>query len=349
MFHYRDQLLLQLNSGSGAQGSLSFYRTRKNPRGGPDGGEGGRGGSIYFKADSQLRDFESLKKIKTYKAGNGDNGMGQLKSGKNGKDLIISIPVGTVVKNTKQQILRDFTKEKTELFLKGGRGGHGNAFFKNSLNQAPRYFQKGEKGQTQKVILELKPVVDIALIGKVNTGKSSFFNLASNAESKIADYPYTTLTPHIGQLHFEEPHFFVMDIPGLEKTASQNIFKGLSFLRSIQRATLLLHFLDATKKDFLKDLKEIDTELKIFDKESLGTYFEKLSLKKKFYILTKVDQINKKEILKNHVQKMCLKKGEKLFFLSNKTKKGFKDIMKACYAELKAQKLSKKPVRGSKT
>ena len=350
MFNYQDQLLLNLSSGSGAQGAVSFYRTRKNPRGGPDGGDGGQGGSIYFKADPQLRDFENLKKQKNYRAGNGENGAGQLKSGKNGKDLTLFIPIGTVIKNLKQEILRDFPKAKTELFLKGGQGGHGNAFFKNSLNQAPRHFQKGQKGQTQKVILELKPVVDIALIGKVNTGKSSFFNLSSGGKSKIASYPYTTLRTHVGELNFSEPHFFVMDIPGLEKNASQTVFKGLSFLRAIQRARLLLHFLDATKKDFLKDLKEIDLELKAFDKAGLkerpGTYFEKLSLKKRFYILTKSDELDKnrgwKEQAQKLAQKIPLKKGEAVFFLSNKSKKGWDEIMQACHAELKTQRLSQK-------
>ena len=132
MFSYRDQLLLRLSSGSGGQGALSFYRTRKNPRGGPDGGDGGRGGSIYFKASSQLSGFETLKKIRSYKAGNGSQGSGQLKAGKNGKDCIISIPVGTVVKNKDQQILRDFPKAKTELFLEGGRGGAAMLFLKTA-------------------------------------------------------------------------------------------------------------------------------------------------------------------------------------------------------------------------
>ena len=333
MFSYNDQISLSLSSGNGGTGALSFYRTKKNPRGGPDGGDGGKGGSIIFSSSNQISGFESFKNIKKYRASSGENGGKQLKTGKRGKDIILTLPLGTVIRNTQGQILKDFIAVKQELFLEGGRGGRGNAFFKNSLNQAPRHFQKGEKGTNQRVILELKPLVDIAIIGKVNTGKSSFLNLVTKAKSKVASYPYTTLAPHIGQLKHVASPCFVMDIPGLEKGASKNIFKGLSFLRSLQRAKLLLHFIDSSSEKPLEDLLEIEEELKSFDKKYSESYFQKLSKKTCFYVLTKTDVLDSKKSLSSVLKKIKIKKNQKTFTLSNKSKKGLKELL----SEIKKQ------------
>ncbi|MDE0092027.1 MAG: GTPase ObgE [Oligoflexia bacterium] len=327
MFNYKDQILLNLISGSGGNGALSFYRTRKNPRGGPDGGDGGAGGSILLSSSNRLNGFEHLKKLKKYKAGSGAKGGKQLKNGKNGEDIILSLPLGTIIRNRHNQILKDFITDKTEVFLKGGRGGRGNAFFKTSLNQAPRQFQKGEKGKSQQVILELKPLIDIAVIGKVNTGKSSFFNLTTKAKSKVAVYPYTTLVPHIGQLRQISQSCFLMDIPGLELGASQSVFKGLSFLRSIQRAKILLHFIDSCSKGPLEDLLEINQELQAFDQQYSESYFQKLTQKPKIYVLTKHDELNSKKALEEVVKKITVGKNQKIMPLSNKTKKGLKELL----------------------
>jgi len=329
LFHYRDQLLLSLVSGSGGDGCVSFYRTKKNPRGGPDGGDGGAGGSVIFISSSRINSFEHLKKIKTYIAGSGGFGGRQLKKGKTGKNFILNLPLGTLVRNAQGQILKDFPSAKKEVFLKGGRGGRGNAFFKTSLNQAPRQFQKGEKGQSQKVVLELKPLIQIAIIGKVNTGKSSFFNLVTKAKSKVADYPYTTLVPHIGQLKNFSERCWIMDIPGLDKGASQSALNGLAFLRSIQRSKLLLHFIDSTCDQFLADKKEIEEELKAFDKKQSDSYFKNLSRKKMFFILTKTDKMENETQLSHLIKRFPLKKNQKVIPLSNKTKKGLKDILSA--------------------
>ena len=327
MFDYKDQISLHLASGSGGNGALSFSRTKKNPRGGPDGGDGGSGGAILFASSNKLSGFEHLKKPKKYKAGKGGDGGRQLKSGKTGQDVVLDLPIGTLIRNNQGQILKDFTSAKQEVFLEGGRGGRGNAFFKNSLNQAPRQFQKGEKGKTQKVILELKPLIDIAIVGKVNTGKSSFFNLTARARSKTALYPYTTLTPHIGQLKYFSQDCFLMDIPGLEQGASQNIFKGLSFLRSIQRAKLLLHFIDSSSAGPLEDLIEIQKELKLFDKKYSEKPFQKLGNKACFYVLTKTDALSSKQILSFLIKKIQLQKNKKIFTLSNKTKDGLQELL----------------------
>ena len=334
MFKYNDQILLELSSGSGGDGMLSFHRTRKNPRGGPDGGDGGQGGAVIFQSSSKVSSFEHLKKSAKYKAESGGGGGKQLKHGRKGKDIVITVPIGTLIKNIQNQILIDFNRAKQEVFLEGGSGGRGNAFFKNSLNQAPRYFQKGKKGESEKTILELKPLIDIAVIGKVNTGKSSFFNLVTRASSKVASYPYTTLAPHIGRLKMMEKNHFIMDIPGLESGAAGSLFKGLSFLRSIQRAGILLHFLDSQAEDILKDLKEIEKDLSAFDKKYSESYFEKLSGKKKFYVITKVDQLEKNKQVKSKIQKIKLKKNQEIFFISNKTKKGIKKLLQALKTEL---------------
>ena len=327
MFDYKDQMSLSLNSGAGGNGALSFYRTKKNPRGGPDGGDGGRGGSIIFASSNKLSGFEHLKKIKLYKAGSGGNGGRQLKTGKTGSDILLELPLGTLIRNSQGQILKDFITVRREVFLEGGRGGRGNAFFKNSLNQAPRQFQKGEKGKSQKIILELKPLVDIAIIGKVNAGKSSFFNLVTRAKSKTAVYPYTTLAPHIGQLKPFSQACFLMDIPGLERGGHKNIFKGLSFLRSLQRAKILLSFIDSSSKSPLEDLLEMDQELQAFDKKYSDSYFQKLGQKPCFYVLTKTDALPSKKALTAVIKQIRFKKNQKIFTLSNKTKKGLKELL----------------------
>jgi len=334
MFHYKDQILLHVASGAGGQGMLSFHRTKKQARGGPDGGDGGKGGSLIFQSSATVSDFEHLKRGKLYKAPAGANGGKGLKKGRDGKDLLLFVPVGSVIKNNKNQILIDFDKKKTEVLLEGGAGGRGNAFFKTSRNQAPRHFQKGEKGRPLKLTLELKPLIDIALIGKVNTGKSSFFNLTTRAKSKVGSYPYSTLTPHIGQMKATDSTCFIMDLPGLDKGATESSAKGLSFLRSIQRAKILLHFLDS-QEDFLKSLKEIEEELSFFDKKHSDSFFKKLSRKKKFYIITKIDQDVNPAKLKAEVKKIRLKKNEKVFFISNKTKQGLEECLQALKTELK--------------
>lgn len=334
MFNYNDQVSIKAISGDGGSGLASFLRTKKQARGGPDGGDGGRGGDVFLQSSFTVSDFEHLKPIRTYRASGGAKGGNQLKNGKNGKDLKIFIPVGTLVKNINSQVLMDFDREKKERLLIGGEGGKGNAFFKSSRNQAPRRFQKGKKGETLPLILELKPLIDLALIGKVNTGKSSFFNLTTRSQSKVGAYPYSTLVPHIGQLKVTEESCFIMDTPGLERGASKSLSQGLSFLRSIQRAKILLHFLDSGQA-FLKDINDINQELEKFDKKHSSSLFTKLSSKKRFYIISKADQLKNKTDTQNKIKTIKLKKQEKLFFISNKTKEGLTELIEVLKKELK--------------
>lgn len=323
-------MLLDVSSGSGGDGCLSFCSTRTKPRSGPDGGDGGAGGAFLFQSSSRYKDFEHLKKSFRFTADSGKSGQSQLKKGSKGQDLILPIPIGTLIKNQKDQILKDFPKAKTDVFLEPGRGGRGNAFFKTSLNQAPRQFQKGEKAVSQKVILELKPCVQVAIIGKVNAGKSSFFNLVTKAKSKVASYPYTTLSPYIGQLKHLNTSCFIMDIPGLQKGASYHVHQGLSFLRSIQRASLLLHFIDSQSQDPFADQQEIINELKAFDEKYSNTYFKKLSQIKRFYVFTKEDQKHNISDLKNHIKSKYTKAEQKdFFFISNTEQRGVSKCLQA--------------------
>ena len=273
---------------------MSFHRTRTQPRGGPDGGDGGKGGDVLFKATIHVKDFEHLKKTRSLKAEDGRVGGSQLKKGAVGKDLIVRVPVGTVLRDEKNRVLRDFSQSLEDVFLEGGRGGHGNHFFKNSKDQAPRKFQKGEKGKLKKVTLEYKPLIDVAIIGKVNAGKSSFFNLVTRRKSPVASYPYTTLIPYEGEIK-ENKGSFLLDIPGLEKAASLSEKKGLCFLRACQRSKILLHFLNSESETVKEDREELEQELKNFDKKHYDNYFEKLSKKPMFYVFSKSDSLMKKK------------------------------------------------------
>ncbi len=334
MFHYRDRLSLELSSGDGGDGLLSFFRSTKSPRGGPDGGDGGNGGALIFAVSSKVSSLDHLRKKTKYSAETGNPGGKQLKKGRKGKDLVLNLPIGTLIRNDKGQILKDFIKAQKEIFLKGGSGGHGNAFFKTSSCQAPGITQKGQKGQSQKVILEYKPLIYIAIVGKTNAGKSSFFNLATSSQSKEAPYPYTTLVPHIGQIkNAREKPLIIMDIPGIEKGASQSEIKGLSFLRTVQRAEILLQFIDGSFQP-LKDKEEMEMEFKAFDKSQTDNYFKPLSRKKIFFILSKTDQL-KSSKLKKLMRLISLEKDQKIFPLSNKSKLGLKAILQAIRKEVK--------------
>ena len=329
MFHYRDRIDLDLVSGSGGPGALSFFRLIGKPRGGPDGGDGGRGGDIVFMSSHRLSRFEPLLlRQKRISAGQGKAGGSALKKGKKGEDFILKIPIGTVIKDQKGTILRDFNREQREVFLRGGKGGRGNSFFKNSRNQAPQTVQKGEAGLRSKVFLELKPMAQLALIGKTNSGKSSFFNLITRAKSKIGAYPYTTLVPYIGKL--KKLPLFVVDIPGLEKGAGQSDSKGRCFLRTVQRVDLLLFFLDSSSENLLQDKRELEQEMNLFDSAQKETYFKAFRQKSVFFILSKTDKLkNQGQQLKEIEQTIPLKAGQKLFPLSNKSGSGLSEILSA--------------------
>ena len=329
MFHYQDRLTFTCVSGRGGPGAVSFRRNRQTARGGPDGGDGGRGGRVVFSSKSGLKGFGHLKQRKRFSAAAGGAGESRLKTGAKGEDIIIPVPVGTVLRDESACLLRDFRRPGTFVLLKGGVGGKGNAEFKTSLNQAPRRFQKGGPGREKKIILEFKPLIKAGLIGRANGGKSTFFNTLTGARSPTADYPYTTLTPYYGRIKNLSPENILMDIPGISQGAHKEPERGLSFLRSLQRAVLLIHFIDSTAGDPLALQKELKKELTAFDKKFSEPAFSLLSEKKRLTVLTKIDLLkNPMDVLRRFPESL------RVFTLSNRTGEGIKELSAAIKREL---------------
>jgi GTP-binding protein len=247
-----DEAFITVQSGDGGRGCVSFRREKFIPRGGPDGGDGGKGGDVIIKSTSQRRTLYPFRFKREFKAKNGGHGQGRQKTGKKGEDLIIEIPPGTLIKDAEtNDLLKDFT-QPGEVFIvaKGGRGGQGNHRFKTSTHRAPRFAQPGEPGQFLKLKLELKLIADVGLIGLPNAGKSTLISAISSATPKVADYPFTTLTPNLGvvQTGWGEP-FVVADIPGLIEGAHNGAGLGIRFLRHIERTHILVHLIDASAID----------------------------------------------------------------------------------------------------
>lgn len=266
-----DEALITVQSGDGGRGCVSLRREKHVPRGGPDGGDGGKGGDVILKSSLHRRTLYPFQFKRQFKAKNGAHGQGKQKTGKNGPDLIIEIPPGTLVKDAdNNEILKDFTAAgDSYTVVRGGKGGLGNAHFKTSTNRAPRYAQPGQAGQLRKLKLELKLLADVGIIGLPNAGKSTLISKISSASPKIADYPFTTLTPTLGVVETEwgEP-FVVADIPGLIEGAHQGAGLGTQFLRHIERTRILIHMVDAANIDMdhpLNDYVTVNKELKSFN------------------------------------------------------------------------------------
>lgn len=251
-----DSVEIVLSSGDGGKGAVSFRREKYVPLGGPDGGDGGKGGDVIIICDNNAHTLANFKGKKKLAAQNGADGEKKNKSGKGGANLEIPVPQGTQIIDTQsKEVLADMTKEgQRELLLKGGKGGLGNTHFKSAKNQRPDYAQKGIKGQSVRVRLELKLIADVGLVGFPNVGKSTLISVLSNAKPEIADYEFTTLTPKLGLVEVDENHSFVMaDIPGIIKGASGGKGLGLAFLKHIERTSFLLFVLDSERKMSLKE------------------------------------------------------------------------------------------------
>ena len=241
-----------LEAGNGGKGSVHFRREKFVPKGGPDGGDGGRGGHIIFLTDSNLHTLQDIRYRKKYKAEDGSNGGGSRKTGKCGQDIIIKVPVGTLIREKKSKdIIADLIEDNSSFILcKGGRGGHGNIRYKTSTNQAPRVSQPGEKGESGVYEIELKILADVGLVGLPNAGKSTLLSKLSSARPKIANYPFTTLEPSLGIVKYGEYNSFVMaDIPGLIEGASEGKGLGHQFLRHVERNKILLFLIDSQDSD----------------------------------------------------------------------------------------------------
>lgn len=287
-----DQVNLFLKSGKGGSGSVSFRREKYIPRGGPDGGDGGRGGHVFLRTVSSCYSLVDFRNRKHLSAGNGIGGSGRNKKGADGEDLHIVLPVGTIVKNADtSEVIVDLSKPDIEyLLLPGGRGGLGNAHFKSSTNQTPRYAQPGEPGQSIQVILELKLVASVGLVGFPNSGKSTLISKISNAKPKIADYPFTTLVPNLGVVDFRQQSLVVADIPGLIEGAHLGTGMGITFLKHIERTELLVLVIDP----FSSSSIEPEEQLSILINE-LSQYNRSLLRKKKFVALNKSDLLTNPE------------------------------------------------------
>jgi GTP-binding protein len=260
---FLDQAKIYLQSGNGGPGCVSFRREKFIDRGGPDGGNGGKGGDVIFHAVPDVNTLIDFRYQQHFKAQSGSNGMGQNRSGVGGKDIIIKVPIGTQVLHEDQEtILMDFTTPGEQVvFLKGGDGGFGNAHYKSSTNQAPRRFTPGWPGQEMAVWLRLKLIADAGIVGLPNAGKSTFLAACSNAKPKIADYPFTTLHPNLGVVKVGDGDFVLADIPGLIEGAHMGQGLGDRFLGHVERTAVLLHLIDSTQDDIVGAYKTIRNEL----------------------------------------------------------------------------------------
>ncbi|MBI1302163.1 MAG: GTPase ObgE [Alphaproteobacteria bacterium] len=261
---FLDEAKIYLESGNGGPGCVSFRREKYIEFGGPDGGNGGKGGDIYFEAQNELNTLIDFRYQQHFRAEHGKNGAGQNKTGAGGKDLIIKVPTGTqILDEDKETILADLTETGQRLkFMKGGDGGFGNAHYRSSTNQAPRKFTPGWPGQEMAVWLRLKLIADVGLVGLPNAGKSTFLAACSNAKPKIADYPFTTLHPNLGVVKAGERDFVIADIPGLIEGASQGQGLGDRFLGHIERTAVILHIIDCTQDDLPDAYHTIRNELR---------------------------------------------------------------------------------------
>jgi GTP-binding protein len=280
-----DETEISIKSGDGGSGIVSFRRERFIDKGGPDGGDGGNGGSIFFETDNNLNTLSSFRTTKNIKAEPGANGGKKKMRGKKGVDLILKVPPGTVIyEKGSGQILADLNKEGQKVKLaQGGSGGFGNAHFTSSTRQTPSFSEYGEPGQIKKLRLELKLVADVGIIGLPNVGKSTLLSRISEARPKIADYPFTTLVPNLGIVNIDNFSFVACDIPGLIEGAYKGKGLGDKFLRHIERCRLLVHMIDVTSKDLVKDYKIINQELKKFS--------PKLAKKIQVPVINKIDTI----------------------------------------------------------
>ncbi len=290
-----DEVTITVKSGKGGQGCVSFRRESMQARGGPNGGDGGKGANLVFRATPELNSLLTYRFKSKYSAPGGDAGGGSNMSGAAGPDLILRVPVGTIIKDGETgQVLLDLSEPGDTVFLEGGRGGKGNHFFRTSVNQAPEHAQPGEMGEEKTIRLELKLLADVGVIGYPNAGKSTLISAISAARPKIADYPFTTLSPNLGVVQVSDDKTFVVaDIPGLVPGAHKGVGLGTQFLRHIERTNLFVHLVDSSGaggRDPLQDFYDIMLELKEYDAAKLEEEnFRPLSDRPQMVVLNKID------------------------------------------------------------
>ena len=327
-----DSARIFIKSGKGGDGHVSFRRELFVAAGGPDGGDGGRGGDVIFEVDKGLNTLNDFRHVRKYIAQSGEDGKKRRSHGADGQDLIVKVPEGTIIRDDASgKIIADMSgKNMREVILKGGRGGAGNMHFATPTMQVPKFAKPGQPAMELWVRLELKVIADVGLVGYPNVGKSTILSMVTNAKPKIANYHFTTLEPALGVVKTKSGDTFVMaDIPGIIEDASEGVGLGFKFLKHIERTRLLLHVIDITGSEGripVEDFKLINNELK--------KYSQKLASKKQIVVANKMDSLSDEGYLKD-LEMLCKKEGLKLFKISAATKIGLDDLLNYVSEELK--------------
>ncbi len=327
-----DRARITIRSGRGGDGAVTFRREPFVPEGGPDGGDGGRGGDVVFQADRNLRTLMDFRYKRKYEAENGQNGMKRNRFGKSGEDLIIKIPMGTVIIDEDTGLIMKDLTEDGEKFIaaKGGRGGRGNVNFKNSVRQAPNFAEAGGEARERKIILEMKLIADVGLVGFPNVGKSSLLSVATSAQPKIANYHFTTIDPNLGVVKIYDDSFVMADIAGIIEGASEGLGLGFRFLKHIERTKVLIHVVDVSgsegrnpKDDFDKINKELEA------------YSPKILKKPQLIAANKIDMVDEDSEEYKDFKEYVEGKGYKVFPMSAPLNMGVKELLTAALHELK--------------
>ena len=316
---FLDQVKIYIKAGDGGNGSPSFRREKFIEFGGPDGGDGGKGGSIILKSERNLNTLIDYRYQQHHKAERGTDGAGKKRTGRGGEDLILKVPVGTqVFEEDNKTLIFDFKKQNEKFVVaSGGKGGLGNVRFKSSTNRAPRKFTKGKKGEEFIIWLQLKTIADIGIIGLPNAGKSSLLSAITGATPKIANYKFTTLNPNLGVAIYDDKEIVIADIPGLIEGAHKGVGLGIKFLKHIERCKTLLHLIDITEKNLESAYKQVKNELKNYSKDLLK--------KREIIVLNKIDLLEKNKI-KDIVKKFSQNKKSETATLSTFNKKSVSEI-----------------------
>ncbi len=325
-----DEAEIQVSSGKGGDGMVHFHREKYVARGGPDGGDGGKGGDIILQASRSINSLAKFQHKSQFIADSGKNGAVSNQTGRSADDLVIIVPLGTLVFDAKSnELLADLIHDQQRVTLcKGGRGGRGNTHFTSARRQAPRIAEKGEPGESKSLRLELKLIADVGLVGKPNAGKSSLLAAVTRARPKIADYPFTTIVPNLGIANLDDDHLLILaDIPGLLEGAAEGYGLGVTFLKHIQRTRLLIHMLDGASPDPIADYDQINKELAAFD--------EKLAAKPQIVALNKIDMREAGEVF-TLVKRALGERGVEVFPISAMTREGLQPLLWKAYEILQA-------------
>ena len=316
---FLDQVKIYVKAGNGGSGSPSFRREKFVEFGGPDGGDGGKGGSVILKSERNLNTLIDYRYQQHFKAQRGQDGSGKNKTGKGGEDLYLKVPIGTqVFEEDNKTLIFDFKTQKEEFLLaSGGKGGFGNTRFKSSTNRAPRKFTKGSQGEEFWIYLQLKTIADIGIIGLPNAGKSSLLASMTSANPKIANYKFTTINPNLGVASYDDKEITLADIPGLIEGAHKGTGLGIKFLKHIERCKTLLHLIDITENDLFVSYNQVRKELSKYGKD--------LAKKKEIVVLNKIDLVDEEEKVEK-IKKLISKLKKNIFVMSTMDKKSVSDI-----------------------